>query len=142
MAEDVNDVRHTNRAGEGTRGLSIRRVFFDPFEKNGVAVIPAARVQGGAAGRLADSSRGVGKGAGGGPPLSGSTHDPMARILDHKPHRSRSSDDPQSVRTRSGCPPPHMLIAALMVARSADSSSARATALESGRANRRENRSS
>jgi uncharacterized spore protein YtfJ len=28
--------------------ITVRRVYGDPFEKNGVTVIPAARVQGGA----------------------------------------------------------------------------------------------
>ena len=30
--------------------ITVRRVYGDPFEKNGVTVIPAARVQGGAGG--------------------------------------------------------------------------------------------
>jgi uncharacterized spore protein YtfJ len=43
--------------------MTVRRVFGDPYEKNGVTVIPAARVQGGAGG---GGPEGQGQGTGGG----------------------------------------------------------------------------
>ena len=46
--------------------LSVKRVFGDPYEKNGVTVIPAARVQGGAGGGGGEGPEGQGKGSGSG----------------------------------------------------------------------------
>jgi hypothetical protein len=37
--------------------MSVKRVFGEPYEKNGVTVIPAARVQGGAGGGAARGRR-------------------------------------------------------------------------------------
>jgi uncharacterized spore protein YtfJ len=45
--------------------MNVRRVFGDPYEKNGVTVIPAARVQGGAGGGAGQGPEGTG-GEGGG----------------------------------------------------------------------------
>jgi len=54
-----SDVRQTI---EGARDvISVQRVFGDPYEKNGVTVIPAARVQGGAGG---GGGNGIGAGFG------------------------------------------------------------------------------
>jgi uncharacterized spore protein YtfJ len=36
--------------GQARDALTVKRVFGDPYEKNGMTVIPAARVQGGAGG--------------------------------------------------------------------------------------------
>lgn len=59
-----SDVRQTI---EGARDvMSVRRVFGDPYEKNGVTVIPAARVQGGAGGGGGDGPGGEGAGIGAG----------------------------------------------------------------------------
>ena len=44
--------------------LTVKRVFGEPYEKNGVTIIPAARVQGGAGG--GEDTQGQGKGSGGG----------------------------------------------------------------------------
>ena len=46
--------------------MTVRRVFGDPYEKNGVTVIPAARVQGGAGGGGGEGPEGQGAGTGGG----------------------------------------------------------------------------
>ena len=46
--------------------LTVKRVFGDPYEKNGVTVIPAARVQGGAGGGGGEGPEGQGKGSGSG----------------------------------------------------------------------------
>jgi len=46
--------------------LTVRRVFGEPYEKNGVTVIPVARVQGGAGGGRGEGPEGQGKGSGSG----------------------------------------------------------------------------
>ena len=46
--------------------LTVKRVFGDPYEKNGVTVIPAARVQGGAGGGGGEGPEGQGRGSGSG----------------------------------------------------------------------------
>lgn len=46
--------------------LTVRRVFGDPYEKNGVTIIPAARVQGAAGGGNGEGPEGEGKGSGSG----------------------------------------------------------------------------
>src|SRR5206468_11095376 len=59
-----SDVRQTI---EGARDvISVQRVFGDPYEKNGVTVIPAARVQGGAGRGGGDGPAGEGAGIGAG----------------------------------------------------------------------------
>ena len=57
----VNDV-----IAQARDTLSVKRVFGDPYEKNGVTVIPAARVQGGAGGGGGEGPEGQGKGSGSG----------------------------------------------------------------------------
>jgi uncharacterized spore protein YtfJ len=47
-------------------GMSVKRVFGEPYEKNGVTVIPAARVQGGAGGGGGEGPEGQGRGSGSG----------------------------------------------------------------------------
>lgn len=44
--------------------LTVKRVFGEPFEKDGVTVIPAARIGGGAGGGSGDSADGAGSGGG------------------------------------------------------------------------------
>jgi uncharacterized spore protein YtfJ len=46
--------------------LTVKRVFGEPHEKNGVTVIPVARVQGGAGGGGGEGPEGQGKGSGSG----------------------------------------------------------------------------
>jgi uncharacterized spore protein YtfJ len=45
--------------------ISVKRVYGDPYEKNGLTVIPAATVRGGAGGGIGEQD-GEGKGKGGG----------------------------------------------------------------------------
>jgi uncharacterized spore protein YtfJ len=58
---EVNDV-----ITQARDTLSVKRVFGDPYEKNEVTVIPAARVQGGAGGGGGEGPEGQGKGSGSG----------------------------------------------------------------------------
>ncbi|MBW3602778.1 MAG: sporulation protein [Actinobacteria bacterium] len=52
---------------DGVRdALTVRRVFGDPYERNGMTVIPVAKVQGGGGGGEGDSRDGKGGGGGGG----------------------------------------------------------------------------
>ena len=44
--------------------ISVRRVFGEPYEKDGVTVIPAARVSGGAGGGGGEAPDGEGSGTG------------------------------------------------------------------------------
>jgi uncharacterized spore protein YtfJ len=46
--------------------LTVKRVFGDPYERNGVTVIPAAKVQGGAGGGDGEGPEGTGRGSGSG----------------------------------------------------------------------------
>jgi uncharacterized spore protein YtfJ len=46
--------------------MTVRRVYGDPYEKDEVTVIPAARVQGGAGGGGGEGPEGQGAGTGGG----------------------------------------------------------------------------
>ena len=52
---------------EGARdALTVRRVFGDPYERNGTTLIPVAEVKGGGGGGQGDSPEGKGWGGGGG----------------------------------------------------------------------------
>jgi len=66
---DVQDV-----VSQARDALTVKRVFGDPLEKDGVTVIPAARVSGGAGGGTGEGPTGegeaTGKGSGGGFGLS------------------------------------------------------------------------
>jgi uncharacterized spore protein YtfJ len=46
--------------------MTVKRVYGDPYEKSGVTVIPAARVQGGAGGGGGEGPQGEGRGSGSG----------------------------------------------------------------------------
>jgi uncharacterized spore protein YtfJ len=46
--------------------LTVKRVFGEPYEKDGVTIIPAARVRGGAGGGGGQDAEGKGSGSGGG----------------------------------------------------------------------------
>ena len=50
--------------------ITVKRVFGEPYERNGVTLIPAARVQGGAGGGGGEGPDGQGKGSGTGFGLS------------------------------------------------------------------------
>ena len=50
--------------------MTVKRVFGEPYEKNGVTVIPVARVQGGAGGGGGEGPEGQGRGSGTGFGLS------------------------------------------------------------------------
>jgi uncharacterized spore protein YtfJ len=53
--------------GQARDALTVKRVFGEPYEKNGLTVIPVARVQGGAGGGGGEGPEGRGgKGSGGG----------------------------------------------------------------------------
>lgn len=56
--------------GQAREALTVKRVFGEPYEKNGVTMIPVARVQGGAGGGGGEGPAGEGKGSGGGFGLS------------------------------------------------------------------------
>jgi uncharacterized spore protein YtfJ len=51
--------------------ISVERVFGAPYEKNGITVLPAARIQGGGGGGTGEGPDGEGKGSGGGFGLGG-----------------------------------------------------------------------
>ena len=52
---------------EGHRdAITVKKVFGEPFEKNGVTVIPAAKVMGGGGGGAGESPEGGGQGSGSG----------------------------------------------------------------------------
>ena len=46
--------------------LTVKRVFGEPYERNGVTVLPVAKMQGGGGGGQGDSADGQGFGGGGG----------------------------------------------------------------------------
>jgi uncharacterized spore protein YtfJ len=46
--------------------ITVKRVFGEPYEKDGVTIIPAARVQGGAGAGGGEDPQGQGKGSGSG----------------------------------------------------------------------------
>jgi uncharacterized spore protein YtfJ len=64
MAETMNDIQRTIEQAKDA--LTVKRVFGDPYEKDGVTIIPAARVQGGAGGGKGEGPEGEGKGSGSG----------------------------------------------------------------------------
>ena len=51
---------------QATEAMTVRRVFGEPVEKNGVTTIPAAAVRGGAGGGRGEGPDGEGSGHGGG----------------------------------------------------------------------------
>lgn len=51
---------------EARDAMNVRRVYGEPFEKNGVTVLPAASVRGGGGGGSGEGPEGEGKGTGGG----------------------------------------------------------------------------
>jgi uncharacterized spore protein YtfJ len=56
---EVNDV-----IAQARDTMTVKRVFGEPYEKDGVTIIPAARVQGGAGGGSGDDPQGQGSGSG------------------------------------------------------------------------------
>jgi uncharacterized spore protein YtfJ len=64
MAATATDVRQTIEQAKDA--MTVRRVFGDPYERGGVTIIPAARVQGGAGGGGGEAPDGKGGGMGSG----------------------------------------------------------------------------
>lgn len=62
MKTEGIDVRSTLEQAKDA--MTVGRVFGEPYEKNGVTVIPAARVQGGAGGGSGEGPEGSGSGGG------------------------------------------------------------------------------
>jgi uncharacterized spore protein YtfJ len=62
--EQMMDVQEV--LGQARDVLTVRRVFGEPYEKDGVTIIPAARVAGGAGGGDGEDPAGKGKGSGSG----------------------------------------------------------------------------
>ena len=58
---DVSDV-----IGQARDVITVKRGFGEPYEKNGITLIPAAKVQGGAGGGGGEGPEGQGKGSGSG----------------------------------------------------------------------------
>ncbi len=58
------DVRETIQ--KATEAMTARRVFGEPIEKDGITLIPAVRVQGGAGGGGGEAPEGQGTGSGSG----------------------------------------------------------------------------
>jgi uncharacterized spore protein YtfJ len=58
---DIRDV-----LAQARDAVTVKRVFGKPYEKNGITVIPAARVQGGGGGGGGEGPPGQGKGSGSG----------------------------------------------------------------------------
>jgi uncharacterized spore protein YtfJ len=58
---DVQDV-----IAQARDTITVKRVFGEPYEKDGVTVIPAARVQGGAGGGSGEDPNSQGRGSGSG----------------------------------------------------------------------------
>lgn len=52
--------------GQARDALTIKRVFGEPYEKDGITVLPTAKVMGGAGGGSGQGPDGEGKGEGGG----------------------------------------------------------------------------
>jgi uncharacterized spore protein YtfJ len=52
--------------GQARDALTVKRVFGEPYEKDGVTIIPAARVQGGAGGGSGEDPQGQSTGSGSG----------------------------------------------------------------------------
>lgn len=111
MTVNVNDVRATIE--QATDALTVRRVFGDPYEKNGVTVIPAARVHGGAGGGTGEGPDGEGKGTGSGFGLS--ARPAGAYVIRGDEVAWRPAVDPNKVIIGAAV----VLLAAFMVARAA-----------------------
>ena len=111
MAENVTDVQKTIEQAKDA--LTVRRVFGDPYEKNGVTVIPAARVQGGAGGGGGEGPEGEGKGSGSGFGLN--ARPAGAYVIHGDEVEWRPAVDPNRVIIGAAI----VAVAALMVARTA-----------------------
>jgi uncharacterized spore protein YtfJ len=65
--EDVVQASDVQQIVEQAKdAMTVGRVYGEPYEKNGVTVIPAARVQGGAGGGGGEGPQGEGSGSGSG----------------------------------------------------------------------------
>ena len=66
--------------GQARDALTVKRVFGEPYQQNGVTVIPAARVRGGAGGGRGEGPESEGKGSGSG---FGITAHPVGAFILH-----------------------------------------------------------
>jgi uncharacterized spore protein YtfJ len=66
MGREVVGVNVKETIERATDSMTAKRVYGEPLEKNGVTVIPAARVQGGAGGGSGEAPDGKGQGNGSG----------------------------------------------------------------------------
>lgn len=117
MAESMNDVQKTIEQAKDT--LTVKRVFGDPVEKNGVTIIPAARVQGGGGGGTGEGPAGEGKGSGSG--FGVNAKPAGAYVIRGDEVVWRPAVDPNKVIVGAAI----VVFAALMVARAAIKSRAR-----------------
>jgi uncharacterized spore protein YtfJ len=62
--EQTMDVRELT--AQARDALTVKRVFGEPYEKDGLTIIPAARVQGAVGAGSGEDPQGQGKGSGGG----------------------------------------------------------------------------
>ena len=83
------DVKETIEAARDS--MTVRRVYGDPYERNGVTVIPAASLQGGAGGGSGEEPEGKTGGGGG----FGLRARPVGRLRD--PRRRRCTGNPRSI---------------------------------------------
>ena len=111
MAESMNDVQKTIEQAKDT--LTVKRVFGDPVEKNGVTIIPAARVQGGGGGGTGEGPDGEGKGSGSG--FGVNAKPAGAYVIRGDEVEWRPAVDPNKVIVGAAI----VVFAALMVARAA-----------------------
>jgi uncharacterized spore protein YtfJ len=108
---DIGDVRKTIEGAKDA--LTVQRVFGDPYEKNGVTIIPAARVQGGAGGGGGTGPEGEGSGSGSGFGLN--ARPAGAYVIHGDEVEWRPAVDPNRVIIGAAV----VALAALMVARTA-----------------------
>ena len=99
--------------------ITVRRVYGKPYEKDGVTVIPAARVQGGAGGGGGEGPEGMGAGSGSG--FGVNAKPAGAYMIRGDEVEWRPAVDPNKVIIGAAI----VVFAALMVARAAIKSRAR-----------------
>jgi uncharacterized spore protein YtfJ len=113
MAKELSDVQHT--IDQAKDALTVRRVFGDPYEKNGVTIIPAARVQGGAGGGGGTGPEGEGSPSGSGSGFGLNARPAGAYVIHGDEVDWRPAVDPNKIVIGAAI----VAAAALLVARSA-----------------------
>jgi uncharacterized spore protein YtfJ len=112
MAE-LGDVQKTIEGAKDA--LTVRRVYGDPYEKNGVTIIPAARVQGGAGGGGGSGTGPEGEGSGSGSGFGLNARPAGAYVIHGEEVAWRPAVDPNRVIVGAA----FVALAALWVARTA-----------------------